>query len=129
MKKWYQKTWVKVVGALLIIGIIANMLPKKEGSGKPKEKEINISENKIDSLLQKEAKIMQHYYDDRHNTLYVAVKDDRSSRNGYAEYLCQVLAEIQLKSKIKVMEYKPTDDSELNAGHRIILGKSDCNFK
>ncbi|MFN3784683.1 MAG: hypothetical protein ACK4R6_12235 [Spirosomataceae bacterium] len=89
----------------------------------------NLSIEKIVEVIKKEPKVLQSFYNEKQKTMYVAVKDDGTNRTGYANYICQLLHENNARGiKVKIMEYKEDDNSDLDAGHRIILGKAECDF-
>ncbi len=62
------------------------------------------------------------------NVLYVSVKDDGTRRDGYAEYLCQVLREYGSNvNRVKVTEVGTTKSPDRDNAYGILLGEAYCN--
>ncbi|MHA7056102.1 hypothetical protein ACWGOQ_0002710 [Aquimarina sp. M1] len=63
------------------------------------------------------------------NVLYVQVEDDGTSRNGYAEYLCQVLLDNKATTNwVRVMKFGSQNDLNKDNAYGVLLGESHCNF-
>ncbi|KAA2240322.1 hypothetical protein F0L74_29620 [Chitinophaga agrisoli] len=62
------------------------------------------------------------------NVLYAAVDDDGTRRDGYAQYLCQVLAEHNSTVNwIKVVKYGSSNDPKADNAYGVLLGEAHCN--
>lgn len=60
------------------------------------------------------------------NVLYVAVIDDGTRRDGYAEYLCAVLKDYGVQMRIKVVKFGSTNSPKRDNAYGILLGESWC---
>ena len=61
------------------------------------------------------------------NVLYASVLDDGTRRDGYAEYLCQVLGDYQTTVKrVKVVKYNSTNDPDRDNAYGVLLGEAIC---
>lgn len=61
------------------------------------------------------------------NVLYVSVDDNGTSRNGFAEYLCQILKDNNATTKwVKIVKRGSADDPKADNGFGILLGESHC---
>lgn len=83
--------------------------------------------NKIALIeIKKEPKIKDATITDD-NVLYVSVEDDGTVRNGYAEYLCQVLREYNATTNwVKVVKVNSSKDFNSNNNHEVLLGEAHC---
>lgn len=83
--------------------------------------------NKIALIeIKKEPKIKDATITDD-NVLYVSVEDDGTIRNGYAEYLCQVLREYNATTNwVKVVKVNSSKDFNSNNSHEVLLGEAHC---
>lgn len=92
---------------------------------------VAVSQGAIDQALKKikaEPKVLDAVITDS-NVLYASVKDDGTRRDGYAEYLCQVLKESGLSNTaVKVVKYNSTKDAKRDNAYGVLLGQSSCNF-
>ncbi|RUT68399.1 hypothetical protein D0817_21020 [Flavobacterium cupreum] len=76
--------------------------------------------------IKKEPKIKHATITDA-NVLYVSVEDDGTIRNGYAEYLCEILREYRATTKIvKVIKASSLENLNNENGHGILLGEANC---
>lgn len=63
------------------------------------------------------------------NVLYVSVKDDGTRRDGYADYLCQVLKENGLTdTTVKVVKHNSSKSPDRDNAYGVLLGQSSCSF-
>lgn len=61
------------------------------------------------------------------NVLYVAVIDDGTSRDLYADYLCQVLSDYSSDIKsVKIVKFGSTNSPKKDNAYGILLGQSWC---
>lgn len=61
------------------------------------------------------------------NVLYVSVLDDGTNRNGYAQYLCEVLREKNATTKwVKVVKVNSMNDPNRDNAYGVLLGESHC---
>lgn len=61
------------------------------------------------------------------DVLYASVMDDGTRRDGYAEYLCQVLGDYKTTVKrVKVVKYNSYNDSNRDNAYGVLLGETAC---
>ncbi len=61
------------------------------------------------------------------DVLYVSVVDDGTRRDGYAEYLCQVLKDNQSTvGRVKVIKVNSSKDPNRDNAYGVLLGESYC---
>ncbi len=78
--------------------------------------------------IKTESKIKNAFISDD-SILYVEVLDDGTSRDGYADYLCQVLLDFKpINLEVKVMKFEPKKDLKNDIVNGIILGESNCKY-
>lgn len=103
--------------------LIANRNPPNMNTPKAKagaENEVVL--NKIKS----EPKVKDAVITDS-NILYVGVADDGTRRDGYAEYLCQVLKDINSDVyQVKVVRYGSHNSRDKDNAYGVLLGESRC---
>ena len=59
--------------------------------------------------------------------LYVCVLDDGTKRDGYAQYLCEVLSDYNTTVEmVKVVKFGSTDDPDRDNAYGVLLGKAYC---
>ena len=76
--------------------------------------------------IKKEPKIHEAFINDA-NVLYVSVDDDGSNRDGYAQYLCEILKEKKAScSMVKVIKVNSMNDPNSDNAFGIVLGESNC---
>lgn len=84
--------------------------------------------NKALKEIQKEPKVKEALITEA-NVLYVSVIDDGTRRDGYAEYLCQVLKDNKSSiHKVKIVKYGSTNSENRDNAYGVLLGESNCNF-
>ncbi|MEN9908095.1 hypothetical protein DR871_005145 [Flavobacterium petrolei] len=77
--------------------------------------------------IKKEPKIKEAIITDA-NVLYVTVEDDKTNRDGYAQYLCEILKEHKASSSwVKVVKANSINDENSDNVYGILLGESNCN--
>jgi len=77
------------------------------------------------NAVKKEKKIKEAIMTEA-NVLYAAVLDDGTRRDGYAEYLCNVLKEYGVKMRVKVVKFGSTNSPKKDNAYGILLGESWC---
>jgi len=61
------------------------------------------------------------------NVLYASVIDDGTPRNGFADYLCQVLKDNQVNNvRVKIVKFGSMKDPKRDNAYGILLGESSC---
>lgn len=61
------------------------------------------------------------------DVLYVGVQDDGTKRDGYAQYLCQVLKDNHSTvSRVKVVRAGSHNDPDKDNAYGVLLGESTC---
>ena len=118
--------WTK---CLIILGIIIGgiFLLAKSGARNAVKIEKHKSGNNDDLLrsIKSEPKVKDATITDA-NVLYISVIDDGTSRNGYAEYICEVVKDFNTNvNRVKVVKYNSSNDSGSNA-YGTVLGQSWC---
>jgi len=114
---------------LIISGIIIGgiFLLAKQGGRNAEKIDQNKSGNNDDLLasIKSEPKVKDAVITDA-NVLYVSVIDDETNRNGYAEYICEVVKDFNTNvNRVKVVKYNSSNDSGSNA-YGTVLGQSWC---
>lgn len=109
------------IAIAVIVGILFLWIAIKPSEDAPDQSQYQ----GLISIVIEEPAVSSAYVAD--DVLYVAVKDDGTSRKGYAEYICQLVsAEHPDIDLVKVV-----DESTLNTelGYKIAkeLGRSSCN--
>lgn len=62
------------------------------------------------------------------NVLYVGVQDDGTRRDGYAEYLCQLVRKNNgTVDRVKVVRAGSHTDPERDNAYGVLLGESICH--
>jgi hypothetical protein len=97
------------------------------GDSAPVEKPQDNANNKSAlEEIRKEKNITEAFINDA-NVLYVSVADDGTKRDGYAMYLCNVLAEHQATTKmVKVMKVNSINDPNATNAYGVQLGEALC---
>lgn len=76
--------------------------------------------------IKKEPKIFEAFLTDA-NVLYVSVADDGTRRDGYAEYLCQIIKEHNATIEyVKVVKAGSTKDPNRDNAYGVLLGECFC---
>ncbi len=95
------------------------------GESKP-DPEQEKSNEKILEVVNAEPKVKDAVITDA-NVLYVGVIDDGTKRDGYAEYLCQVLKDNQSDiSRVKVVRFNSHNDPDKDNAYGVQLGEAWC---
>ena len=97
------------------------------GDSTPVEKPQDNANNKSAlEEIRKEKNISEAFLNDA-NVLYVSVADDGTKRDGYAMYICGILAEHKATVKmVKVMKVGSINDPNATNAYGIQLGESMC---
>lgn len=78
------------------------------------------------AVIKKEPKVKDVVLTDA-NVLYVAVQDDGTRRDGYAEYLCSVVAEHKADVEaVKVVEFGTMKSEKADNAYGRLLGETYC---
>lgn len=94
--------------------------------GETEKPQDNPNNQKALAEIKKEPKITEAIITDA-NVLYVSVVDDGTKRDGYAQYLCQVLAEYNATTKwVKVVEAGTAGKEGADNAFGVLLGESHC---
>ncbi len=81
---------------------------------------------KILGLVKSEPKVKDAVITDS-DVLYVGVIDDGTKRDGYADYLCQVLKDNQSGiGRVKVVKLNSQNDPNKDNAYGVLLGESWC---
>jgi len=76
--------------------------------------------------IKKEPEIKEAIITDA-NVLYVTVDDDGTKRDGYAQYLCEVLKEKKATTNwVKVMKVNSINDPNADNAFGVLLGEAHC---
>lgn len=61
------------------------------------------------------------------NVLYASVIDDGTNRDGYAEYVCQVLSDYSTSvKKVKIIKFNSSNDPDRDNAYGVLLGEATC---
>jgi len=131
MNKPKRKTQNWIVILLIAAGVIfMYWLFKTQQSG-PSDRSVQESEQvlendkALDTILA-EPKVKDAVITDA-DVLYASVLDDGTRRDGYAEYLCQVLGDYKTSVKrVKVVKYNSTNDPDMDNAYGVLLGEATC---
>jgi hypothetical protein len=120
---------IKIIGVILVVVILLMFyLDKPNSNSNNAPNEALSSNNKALAIIKKEPKVKEAIITDV-NVLYVSVLDDGTNRNGYADYLCQILNENGSSvSNVKVVEVGTTNDPDKDNAYGVLLGESNCNY-
>jgi hypothetical protein len=118
MKKFFV---IIIVLAIFFFGISKLCNPSKQSN--PTN---NVANEKVLQIIKAEPKVLDAIITDA-NVLYVSVKDDGTSRDGYASYLCEVLREKNSKvDQVKVVKVNSQKDPDRDNAYGVLLGKCFC---
>ena len=122
-KKANWNLWM-VLGAIIIIYFLFRT-PDNQSTV---TETINGNENeKAIEEIRKEEKVKEALITEA-NVLYVSVLDDGTRRDGYAQYLCEVLKDFNTSVKrVKVVEVNSTNDQNKDNSYGVLLGESFCD--
>lgn len=126
----YKNIDIKIIGVILVAFFLLKIYTDKPNSTQPSKASIEAlsSNNKALAIIKKEPKVKEAIITDV-NVLYVSVLDDGTNRNGYADYLCQILNENGSSvSNVKVVEVGTTNDPNKDNAYGVLLGESNCNY-
>ncbi len=126
-----KKTQNWIVVLIIVAGIIfMYWLFKTQQSGQLdegfQESEQILENNKALETILAEPKVKDAVITDA-DVLYASVLDDGTRRDGYAEYLCQVLGDYKTTVKrVKVVKYNSTKDPDRDNAYGVLLGEATC---
>ncbi|SDX09885.1 hypothetical protein [Flavobacterium degerlachei] len=136
-----SKGWKIGLTTVIAIVVIASLTDDKTTSNEniKENNETEIDSKKNENLteknpnitaleeIKKEPKVKEAMITDA-NVLYVSVKDDGTNRNGFAQYLCEILNEYKATTKwVKVVKVNSINDPNSDNAYGILLGESNCN--
>ncbi len=76
--------------------------------------------------IRKESKVKEAVITDE-NVLYVSVEDDGTKRDGYANYLCEILREKEASTSwVKVIQVNSSNAPNADNAIGVLLGESQC---
>lgn len=127
---FYKKKIVLLIGALLIIVLLGKMFSKNNETNTTNSTHSSISKEDVNEKalneIRKEEKVEEAIITDE-NVLYVSVKDDGTRRDGYAEYLCQILKENgSTVNWVKITKVGSTNDPNKDNAYGVLLGDAYC---
>ena len=132
MNKSKKKTQNWIVILIIVAGIIFMYWLFKTQQSEPSDKGVQESEQileKRDKALDAviaEPKVKDAVITDA-DVLYASVLDDGTRRDGYAEYLCQLLGDYKTTVKrVKVVKYNSTNDPDRDNAYGVLLGEAMC---
>ncbi len=131
MNKPKRKTQNWIVILLIVVGVIfvywlfkTQQVEQSEG-GTQNTEQVLENEKALDAILT-EPKVKDAVITDA-DVLYASVLDDGTRRDGYAEYLCQVLGDYKTTVKrVKVVKYNSTNDQDRDNAYGVLLGEAMC---
>ena len=115
------------VHSIFFLGLSAFLMLNLVVSCGDSARPMDIPANKVAlEEVRKEPKIVEAVITDA-NVLYVTVKDDGTRRDGYAEYLCQLLKDQKATTKwVKVIKLGSSNDENKDNAYGVLLGESHC---
>jgi hypothetical protein len=116
--------WVAMLGLLAVVSQLGDTSPDK--SPESIQTTENASSDQALTEIRKEPKVKEAIITDA-NVLYVSVEDDGTKRDGYAEYLCQILKEHKSNINwVKITKVGSTKDPNRDNAYGVLLGEAHC---
>jgi aspartokinase len=113
-------------GVIVLIGLVYFMNSNSNTDKKTNTSTNNTNNDKALIEIRKEKKVKEAIITEA-NVLYVSVVDDGTRRDGYAEYLCQILKENGSNINwVKVTKVNSTNDPNRDNAYGVLLGESHC---
>jgi hypothetical protein len=139
---FYKKKPVLIIGGILLLALLGKMCGgngDKTTTTSTTQTETTTTSQKIESgisekdanekaltEIRKEKKVIEAFLSDA-NVLYISVKDDGTRRDGYAEYICQVIKENSSKiDRVKITKVGSTNDPDRDNAYGVLLGECYC---
>jgi hypothetical protein len=120
-----KKGFLIAIGALLIIWL-GSQIAKRGRGVTENAKRAEVSEKAALNAILSEPKVKDAVITDS-GVLYAAVADDGTNRDGYAEYLCQILKDKNGKAdRVKVVRHGSSRDKDRDNAYGVVLGESNC---
>ena len=121
------KTSLIIAGIFILIFYILPLIINDELQPKKTSTTENTHNSKALIEIKKEKKVVEAIITES-DVIYVSVNDDGTNRNGYAEYLCQLLKEFKAKAnRVKIIKVGSSDSPNKDNAYGILLGESNCN--
>jgi|TARA_R110002033_G_C3894949_1_gene239255 hypothetical protein len=118
------KIITKNILSFLSLSLLIFIAFASEESEDPTKNEANITALEE---IKKEPKVKEAIITDV-NVLYVSVEDDSTNRNGFAQYLCEILNEHKATTKwVKIVKFNSINDPNRDNAYGVLLGESNCN--
>jgi hypothetical protein len=118
-----MKTKLAIIFGLTLMILFNTSCGDSAAAEKPQD---NANNQKALEEIRKETKVKEAMITDA-NVLYVSVEDDGTKRDGYAMYLCEVLASHNATTKmVKVMKVNSINDPNATNAYGVQLGESMC---
>uniref|UniRef100_UPI004048BAC1 hypothetical protein n=1 Tax=Algoriphagus sp. TaxID=1872435 RepID=UPI004048BAC1 len=122
-----------LLGVVVLLGFslwVINQLKSPSNLVVPESIDSKESQNQnsksLLELINAEPKVKEAIITDS-NVLYVSVEDDGTKRDGFANYLCELIKEkgsnIML---VKVVKVNSTKDPNRDNAYGLLLGEADC---
>lgn len=131
MNKSKRKTQNWIVLLIIVAGLVftyflcKSQLPGQSNDNTQRSEQV-IENNKALETIKAEPKVKDAVITEA-DVLYASVLDDGTRRDGYAEYLCQVLDDFKTTVKrVKVVKYNSFDDSDRDNAYGVLLGEATC---
>lgn len=87
----------------------------------------NAADEKALIEIRKEKKVIEAFLTEA-NVLYVSVADDGTRRDGFAEYLCQIIKENgSTINLVKITKIGSNQDPNRDNAYGVLLGQCNCN--
>jgi len=116
----------KIIGPLIIVGVIILFIVLAYNSSNTTKKYPN--EAKIEALALKENKVKDAYINEA-GVLYVQVPNDGTSRDGYAQYLCEQMSDNGFQVKkvvVLIVGSQKWDRDKRDCAYGKIIGEASC---
>jgi hypothetical protein len=111
---------------IVLFGLVYFMNSNSKNDNNVNTSNTNSNNEKALIEIRKEKKVKEAIVTEA-NVLYVSVVDDGTRRDGYAEYLCQILKENGSNINwVKVTKVNSTNDPNRDNAYGVLLGESHC---
>jgi hypothetical protein len=110
----------------VLIGLVYFMNSNSNNDNNANTSSTNTNNEKALIEIRKEKKVKEAIITEA-KVLYISVADDGTKRDGYTEYLCQILKENGSNINwIKVTKVNSTNDPNRDNAYGVLLGESHC---
>ncbi len=134
VKPFYKRKWFLFLITIILISNISRCF-KDDNNVNPVIEEIKVPELKVDyksnnenllKAVSAEKKVKEAIITNA-NVLYISVVDDGTRRDGYADYMCQLVKDYNSNvNSVKIVKVWSTKDPNRDNSYGVLLGESFC---